>query len=332
MRRVGDLAAMLLVVVAFAAQMFGQTLPAVRYAHIAGTVTDRDRAIVPGATVTLDSDSEAIRSVVANDNGFFEIDKVESGTRYHLTVSAKGFADWHSPPVSLSPGDFYFVPNIKLTALNDAISVRVVATPEEIATEQVRVEESQRILGFIPNFYVSYDQNAAPLTPRLKCELALKVAVDPVTFAGTTFLAADDQAAHYPDYPEGIKGYGQRFGAVYANDLTDIMVGGALLPTILHQDPRYFYEGTGTTRSRLLHALSSPIICRGDNGAREPNYSSIGGYLVSGAVANAYYPEANRGLGVLLRIFAVDFSADAANGVLQEFVLRKLTRAAKGRD
>ena len=106
----------------------------------------------------------------------------------------------------------------------------------------------------------------------------------------------------------------------------------AILPSILHQDPRYFYQGTGTTKSRLLHALSSPFICRGDNGRWQPNYSSLGGYLVSGAIANAYYPETNRGPGLVLHTFTVDLSANIANAVLQEFVLRKLTPSAKGRN
>ena len=39
------------------------------------------------------------------------------------------------------------------------------------------------------------------------------------------------------------------------------MIGGAILPSLLHQDPRYFYQGSGTKKSRALHALrtySSP--------------------------------------------------------------------------
>jgi hypothetical protein len=206
-----------------------------------------------------------------------------------------------------------------------------VASREDIAAEQVQIEEHQRVLGFIPNFYVSYNKDAVPLSPRIKFSLAFKVSVDPVTFAGTGFIAAINQAYHYPDYSEGVKGYGQRFASIYANGLTDIMVGGAILPSILHQDPRYFYQGTGTTKSRLLHALSSPLIRRGDSGRWEPNYSSLGGYLASGAIANAYYPQENRGFGLVMNIFAVDFSANVANAVLQEFVLRKLTPSMKNR-
>jgi hypothetical protein len=319
---------------ALATSMCGQTFaaPTPQTAHIVGTVSDTNGDIIPGATVSIEASSRKTQSVVVNDRGFFEIDHVIAGIPYRLTASAKGFADWRSSTISLSSGQFDILNGIKLTILGVETSVTVAASREELATEQVKIEEHQRVLGFIPNFYVSYDKNAVPLTARLKFELALKVAVDPVTFAGTSFLAATNQAAHYPDYVEGMKGYGQRFVAVYTNDLTDIMVGGAILPSILHQDPRFFYQGTGTTRSRLVHALSSPIICRGDNGRSEPNYSSLAGYLASGAIANAYYPETNRGPGLLSRIFAIDVSADIANGILQEFMLRKRTAKAKDRN
>lgn len=332
MRIVPHLAAMFLA--AFATCMCGQTVAASnpRPAHIEGTVTDTNGDIIPGATVTIEAGSESPQSVMADDNGFFAIDNVVSGTPFQATVRAKGFADWKSSTILLSPGQFYLLDDIKLTVLGGETTVTVVASREQLATEQVKVAEQQRVFGFIPNFYVSYDKNAVPLTTKLKFELALRVSFDPVTFAGTNFLAAIDQALHYPDYVEGMKGYGQRFGAIYTNDLTDITVGGAILPSILHQDPRYFYQGTGTIRSRLMHALSSPIICKGDNGRRQANYSGLGGYLASGAIANAYYPEANRGPGLLLNTFAVDFAADIANGVLQEFVLKKLTPNAKNRN
>ena len=142
-------------------------------------------------------------------------------------------------------------------------------------------------------------------------------------------MAGIDQAANFHDYQLGAKGYGQRFGAVYANGLTDIMIGGAILPSILHQDPRYFYQGTGTTKSRMLHALSTPLICKGDNGRWQPNYSSLGGYLASGAISNAYYPSSNRGPGLVFSTVFVDVAANMGNALLQEFVMRKLTPSAK---
>ena len=304
---------------------------AVRPAHIGGTVTDTNGDVIPGATVVLESPDDR-RTVTANDNGLFQFDDLKPGIAYHVVVSANGFADWKSPEMVLQPSQFEILSDVKLIIETEATSIVVAASREDIAVEQVKFEEQQRVLGFIPNFYVSYDRNAAPLPPRLKFELALKVSIDPVTFAGTSFLAATNQAAHYPKYVEGMKGYGQRFGAIYANDLTDIMVGGAILPSILHEDPRYFYQGTGTTKSRLLHALSSPLICRRDNGSWGPNYSSLGGYLASGALANAYYPPANRGGRLVLNTFSVDFGANMANGVLQEFVLRRFTPSMRNRN
>jgi hypothetical protein len=176
---------------------------------------------------------------------------------------------------------------------------------------------------------VTYGRHPVPLTPKLKFQLALRAATDPVTFLGTAFVAGMGQAADKFDFQQGAKGYFQRFGASYTNGFTDIMIGGAILPSILHQDPRYFYQGTGTTKSRILHALSYPFICRGDNGHLQPNYSSLGGYLASGAIANAYYPASNRGPGLVLNTALVDIGASMANGLLQEFVLRKLTPAAR---
>ena len=80
----------------------------------------------------------------------------------------------------------------------------------------------------------------------------------------------------------------RRVGAGYGDGAIDIMVEGSIRPSLLHQDPRYFYQGTGTSKSRALHVLSNPFICRGDNRPQQPNYSTIGGDLASAALANAY--------------------------------------------
>jgi hypothetical protein len=246
-----------------------------------------------------------------------------------MVISAKGFANWTSPEFALEPGQFMEQTGIRLAIAAVETSVTVALSTEEIATEQLRIEEQQRVLGFIPNFYVVYDKHPAPLTPKMKYKLAIKTMTDPVTFMGSAFIAGLDHAADTPDYGEGAEAYFKRFGANYANGLTDIMFGGAVLPSILHQDPRYFYQGTGTTKSRLRHALLNPIICKGDNGNAQFNFSGLGGYLISGAIANTYYPESNRGPGLVFSTFGVDVAADMANGVIQEFLLRKLTPSAK---
>jgi hypothetical protein len=296
---------------------------------IVGTVIDVNNGTIPGATVVLeDASPDDSKRVEANDEGFFQFDQIKSGIPYHITISARGFANWTSPEVILTPGQYLELKSIRLQIAVAVTTVNALTT-EELARQQVQIEEKQRVLGFIPNFYVVYDHNAVPLTSKLKFRLAFKTSTDPITILGSAFIAGIDQAGRSPDYGEGWAGYGQRFGANYANGLTDIMIGGAILPSVLHQDPRYFYQGTGTTKSRTLHALSNPFICKGDNGHWQPNFSALGGYLASGAISNAYYPDSNRGAGLVFSTTAIDIAADMANAVIQEFLLRRLTPSAK---
>jgi hypothetical protein len=94
---------------------------------------------------------------------------------------------------------------------------------------------------------------------------------------------------------------------------------------VLHQDPRYFYQGTGTTKSRIRHALLSPFIARGDNGKYQPNYSSLGGDLASSALANFYYPRSDRSAGFVFRNFAIQTAERVGATLAQEFVLGRFT-------
>jgi hypothetical protein len=295
---------------------------------IVGTVIDVNDDAIPGATVVLQGPTlKSPRTLVSNDKGLFEFNGVEPET-YHVKISAPGFADWTSPDLALKPGQYVILSVPRLQIATAFTSVTVGYSTEEIATEQVKLEEKQRIFGIIPNFYVSYDQNAAPLTAKLKFRLAAKVAFDPITFIGVAIAAGAEQAGNHLNYPQGAKGYAERYGAVYADGFTDIMIGGAILPSLLHQDPRYFYQGTGTTKSRVRHALSFPFICRGDNGLPQPNYSTIGGDLGSAAIANAYYPPSNRGLGLFFGNFLIATGQRAAANLAQEFILNRVTRRA----
>jgi hypothetical protein len=299
-------------------------------ASISGTVTDVNGGVVGGATIALESANPGDRqAAIASDSGAFEFHNVRPGIQYRVTIAASDMESWKSPPIVLNPGQFFILTDIKLKLLHAETSVTVYASQEQIATEQVIVEEKQRVFGFIPNFYVTYDPHPVPLTTKLKYRLALKVATDPVTFFGVAFMSAIYQAGDVPDYQQGWDGYAQRFGAGYADTVTDVFFGGAILPGLLHQDPRYFYQGTGTKKSRAFHAMSSPYICKGDNGKTQPNYSSLGGDLISGAISNIYYPETNRGVGLVFEGFAVTTAVRTVNSLIQEFVLRKLTPSAR---
>ena len=199
---------------------------------------------------------------------------------------------------------------------------------EHLAAQQVKAEETQRYLGVVPNFYVVYDRNnVVPMPASLKFHLAIRAETDVVTFTGAALLAGIHQASDTPAFQQGFKGYAQRYGAAYAGGVSDILIGGAILPSLLHQDPRYFYSGEGTTRQRVTHALSAIFLTHGDNGKIQFNYSGLGGDMASAALANTYYPSANRGPQLFLANWAVLWAGRAANTLAQEFLGRLTTRA-----
>jgi hypothetical protein len=153
-------------------------------------------------------------------HGTFEFSNLTLSTPYEIAVSARGFNDWTSAPIVLTPErSIFFLNDVKMKMLGAGESVAVYASSKEIATEQVHLEEQQRVLGIIPNFYAVYDsQNAVPLTAKLKFQLAMRVSVDPVTGMAVPLIAGVRQAAGTPNYGQGAKGYGQRMGAEAASD------------------------------------------------------------------------------------------------------------------
>src|SRR5215469_7950032 len=230
-------------------------------ATIIGTVMDVTGSTVPNATVLLQGANEQ-RTFITGGDGFFRFDGVKPATPTRILVSAPELKNWTSNQIVLQPAQAFILTGIALEVAPVETSVTA-ALPEEVAAEQVKVEESQRVFGVIPNFYVSYERKAAPLTSKLKFQLAVKALTDPVTISGFGLNAAIYQALDYPSYRQGATGYGQRLGATFAGGYAKVLLGDAVFASLLHQDPRYFYQGTGTTKSRLLHAMSTPFITRG---------------------------------------------------------------------
>ena len=180
----------------------------------------------------------------------------------------------------------------------------------------------------IPNFYVSYLHDAAPLTAKQKFELAWKSSIDPVTFGITGAIAGVQQAQNdFDGYGQGTAGYARRFGAAYGDAVTSTFIGSAVLPSLLKQDPRYFYEGSQYhTGSRILYALANAFICKGDNQRWQPNYSNVVGNLAAGGISNLYYPAANRdGAALTIENGLIGIGAGAATNLLEEFVIRRFT-------
>lgn len=292
---------------------------------ISGTIVDRTGAAVPGARVRLThGDQSPGQEVAAGDDGQFFFPNVAPGP-FELTITAQGFATQTSSGL-LRGGEVYTIPPITMALAAVVTEVRVSPPPVEIAEEQIKEQEKQRVLGFVPNFYVSYIPDAAPLTPKQKFELAWKTAIDPVTLGLNAATAGIQQAAdQFGGYGQGAQGYGKRYGASYADLVSGTFIGGAILPSLLKQDPRYFYKGTGDTRSRILYAIANSVICKGDNRRWQANYSSILGGLASGGISNLYYPANDRGAGLTFENAAIGIGEAAAANLFQEFLVRKLT-------
>jgi hypothetical protein len=184
------------------------------------------------------------------------------------------------------------------------------------AETQPNQEEHQRILGVVPNFNTTDNQNAAPLSARQKFRLAFRSAVDPFTFVAVAADAGISQAENdFPGYGQSAAGYGKRFGASYADSFDGTLWGNAIFPSLLHQDPRYFRKGKGSFTGRLLYAVSTTVWARNDNGTWGPNYANVAGSVVAGGISNLYYPASDRGIGLTFqRSFTV--TAEGALGAI----------------
>jgi hypothetical protein len=293
---------------------------------ISGAIVDQSGAAVTGARVRLTrEDQSPIQEVLSDDDGQFSFSNVAPGP-FQLTVTSEGFATQASSGI-LQSGESHIVPQITLALATAVTEVRVVPSRVEVAEDQIKVQEKQRVLGVVPNFYVSYDQHAVPLASRQKFELAWKTTVDPVGFGLTGAIAGIQQAQNdFRGYGQGGQGYAKRFGASYANFVVGTYIGGAILPSLLKQDPRYFYKGSGSKRSRMLYAIANSVICKGDNGHWQANYSSILGSLAAGGISNLYYPAENRdGAQLTFENALIAIGESAAVNLLQEFVIRRLT-------
>lgn len=262
---------------------------------------------------------------MSGDDGQFTFASVTPG-KFQLSVSAQGFATEIATGI-VKPGETFTVPPITLAVATEITKVEVVVPRVEVAEAEIQAEEKQRVLGVIPNFYVSYIPDAAPLTSKQKFGLAWKSSIDPVTFLIVGGIAGVEQWQNdLSGYGQGAQGYAKRFGANYADTLTSTFIGGAILPSLLKQDPRYFYKGTGTTRSRVLYALSMSVVCRGDNKKWQPNYSGIAGSLAAGGISNLYYPSTDRnGAALTFENTLIGIGTTAATNLLQEFIIKKLT-------
>lgn len=296
---------------------------------VSGVITDTDGASIPKAHIVLeDMVTKVNRSVVTNDEGGYSFAGVSPG-KYVVRIAARGFSSWKVEDIEVHAGEEVTLKTVELgvEALTSAVDA---ITMEDLAEQQITAEEHQRILGILPNFFVSYVPHAAPLTKKQKFKLALVVSRDPLTFFTTGVSAGIEQwQGDFAGYGQQFGGYAKRYGAAYADRVDATFLGAAVLPSLLHQDPRYFYMGHGNVVKRALYAISTTVVCKGDNGKRQPNYSNVFGNLGAAGISSLYYPdEAKHDVQVTVLNTLLGVAEGAVGTLFQEFLLKHLTHGA----
>ena len=293
---------------------------------IQGAVKDSSGSAVAGAIVTLETAASTNpHTAITDQAGSFRFSAVEPGN-YKITIAASGFAVWIVTNVAVASSDNQPLLSAVLQVAAASSSVNVTLSQHELATEQLKTEEKQRLLGVLPDFFVSYAPNAAPLTAAQKFQLGWKTIIDPVSLLGTSISAGIEQARNnHPEFGQGTEGYAKRFGAQYANRVSRVIIGRVVMQSIFHQDPRYFYKGTGSIRSRALYAIGTAFVAKGDNGKWQFDYSDVLGGMASHELSTLYYPSTSRPVRQLADDVLLGFAGRAEDNLLHEFVLRRFT-------
>ena len=295
-------------------------------ATISGQLVDSTGAAVENAQVKLWIDRGGeVQHTRSTAQGGFLFAKVAPGA-FYLTITADGFAV-KTIAGELHLGEVLALPPVELALATITTQVNVTQTQEEIAEEQIKQAETQRLGGLLPNFFVNYNPNAVPLNTRQKFQLTWKTMLDPSTFVINGMAAGVSQAQNINrGFGQGAEGYAKRYGAAYADFATSLLLEKVALSTVFKQDPRYFYKGTGGNRSRFFYAMSRSVICQGDNRKAQFCYSSVISEVASDFIVNYYYPARDRNsTAEVLQSVAIGIGVDSVVNVLQEFILRKFT-------
>jgi len=180
--------------------------------------------------------------------------------------------------------------------------------------------DSERMFGIVRTFGITNDKNAPPLTSRGKFRIFTENVSDPFTLVGTGIQAGMGQARNdFPSYGQGMSGYAKRFAASFGDYAIGEFMSTYAFPSMLHEDPRYFREGEGSTKKRLGHAIASAFVTRKDSGRTSFNYSNSVGRVAAGGFSTLYYPAENRSVGLVFSRAGIGLVFGTAGAIFSEF-------------
>ena len=181
--------------------------------------------------------------------------------------------------------------------------------------------KDRRLFWVLPNYLTveNLDQFDR-LSTKTKFQLSAKTMSDPITISFIGAIALIGQAQNSdPSYGQGLKGYGERFGTFYANTAIGTLMTTSIFPTLLHQDPRYFQLGSGTTWHRAKYSMSRIFVTRADRGQGQFNYSEIVGTAVAAGISNTYLPSNQRTLTNTASVWGTNIMLNMMCNVAKEF-------------
>jgi hypothetical protein len=198
-----------------------------------------------------------------------------------------------------------------------------------LSSDPVAVAPVQEQIGLKNNrlFYVMANYTTVEnqdrfgrLSAKTKFKLSAKTMSDPITVSFIGMIALMGQARNSdPTYGQGLQGYAKRYGTFYADTGIGTLMTTSVFPTLLHQDPRYFQLGTGSTWHRTMYSVSRIFVTRADSGEVQFNYSEIVGNAVAAGISNTYHPQSQRTLGNTLSIWGTDIMLNTVCNVAKEF-------------
>ena len=177
-----------------------------------------------------------------------------------------------------------------------------------------------RILGVLPNYRTANPMDVyEPITAKQKFMIAVKDSFDwPNYLVSGAFAGLYQLENSNPEFGQGVKGYFHRYWTSYIDQSMGNMMTEAVMPTILHEDPRYFRKSVGSKKYRLYYAVTRVLVTRTDSGGTRFNFSEVIGNGVMASVGNIYYP-ANRGVLDTFDRMGMQIATDAFSNVLKEF-------------
>jgi hypothetical protein len=188
------------------------------------------------------------------------------------------------------------------------------------STSPVQTTEDKRIFGVLPNNRTT--EASLPfhsITPKQKMTIAFKDSFDwPVYPTAAAFALLYQLEDQNPSFGQGMKGYAKRFATAYGDQMIGNMMTEGIIPSITHEDPRYFRLGEGSTKGRLWYSVSRIFVTRTDSGRSTFNLSEWGGNAATVAISNAYYPD-TRHPGDAAGKLLIQCATDTFSNVLKEF-------------